>query len=119
MAEISAPYNYCRKNAIEPAVKYIEPTDAQLQGVIAALKNGRLDFFEVQNYGSSNGGTSSASDPIVLPDTEDDSSLTAYRIHFQIFRLYMCRAVACLIIARPELLQIMAQCGLAGSIKRR
>lgn len=58
MEETSVPYSSYWDNAVEQLVVYIEPDDEQLQRVVAALNEGRLDFSSLQNYGSSNGGNS-------------------------------------------------------------
>ncbi|HZW21564.1 hypothetical protein [Noviherbaspirillum sp.] len=58
MAETSVPYSSYWDNAIEQVAVYIEPSDDQLQRVVAALNEGRLDFSTLQNFGSANGGES-------------------------------------------------------------
>lgn len=58
MAETSVPYSTYWDNALEQVVVYIEPDDKQLQQVVSALNEGRLDFSALQNYGSANGGSS-------------------------------------------------------------
>ena len=58
MAETSVPYASYWDDALEQVVVYIEPDDEQLQRVVAALNDGRLEFSSLQNYGSSNGGAS-------------------------------------------------------------
>lgn len=58
MAETSVPYTPYWKNALDQAMVYIDPSDEQLQSMVAALNEGRLEFSSLQNYGASNGGTS-------------------------------------------------------------
>lgn len=58
MAETSVPYSSYWDNAIEQVAVYIEPDDEQLQRVVAALNEGRLDFSILQEFGSANGGQS-------------------------------------------------------------
>ncbi len=58
MEETSVPYGYYWDNAIDQVMVYIDPNDAQLKEVVAALNDGRLPFSSLQEYGSSNGGIS-------------------------------------------------------------
>lgn len=58
MDETGVPYSAYWDNAIEQVVVYIAPNAEQLHTMVAALNEGRLDFSELQNYGSSNGGAS-------------------------------------------------------------
>ncbi|HJV73749.1 MAG TPA: hypothetical protein VJ654_05965 [Noviherbaspirillum sp.] len=58
MEETGVPYSAYWNKAIEQVVVYIVPTAEQLHSMLSALNEGRLDFSDLQNYGSSNGGTS-------------------------------------------------------------
>lgn len=58
MDEDAVPYTRYWDRAIDQAVVYIEPDDEQLERMIAALNEGRLAFSRLQDFGSSNGGTS-------------------------------------------------------------
>jgi hypothetical protein len=58
MPETDVPYSAYWKNAIEQKVVYIEPDDAELGCILEALKDHRLDFDELQEYGAANGGMS-------------------------------------------------------------
>lgn len=58
MAETSVPYSSYWDNALEQVMVYIEPDEEQLQRVVAALNEGRLDFSRLQDFGSANGGQS-------------------------------------------------------------
>jgi hypothetical protein len=58
MDEDAVPYTRYWDNAIDQAMVYIEPDDDQLSKMVAALNEGRLDFSSLQDFGSSNGGTS-------------------------------------------------------------
>lgn len=58
MSETSVPYSPYWENGIAQVMVYIEPDDEQLDRMFAALNDGRLDFSTLQNFGSSNGGTS-------------------------------------------------------------
>lgn len=58
MDETSVPYSAYWEGSIEQVMVYIEPDEAQLRRIMTALNEGRLDFSTLQNFGSSNGGTS-------------------------------------------------------------
>ncbi|HEY8100674.1 MAG TPA: hypothetical protein VIF82_07955 [Burkholderiaceae bacterium] len=58
MDEDAVPYTYCWDNAIDQAMVYIEPDDEQLERMITALNEGRLEFSRLQDFGTANGGTS-------------------------------------------------------------
>ena len=58
MNETEVPYARCWDNALDQVMVYIEPDDTQLQAMLAALSDGRLDYAALQTYGGSNGGTS-------------------------------------------------------------
>lgn len=58
MAETDVPYGLCWENAVDQVMVYLEPTQEQLELILNALKEGRLRFSDLQDYGSSNGGFS-------------------------------------------------------------
>lgn len=58
MREDAVPYGHRWDNEIDQAMVYIVPNDEQLTRILAALKERRLAFDDLQNYGSSAGGTS-------------------------------------------------------------
>lgn len=58
MAETNVPYSSYWENSQEQVMVYITPDNEQLQRIVAALNEGRLDFATLQNFGSSNGGQS-------------------------------------------------------------
>jgi len=59
MTETDVPYTPYWDNLLEQRIIYIQPDDEQLTSILAALNEGRLSLDELQNYGSSDGGTSS------------------------------------------------------------
>ncbi|MGZ5856239.1 MAG: hypothetical protein ACXWJK_03275 [Burkholderiaceae bacterium] len=56
--EDAVPYTRYWDNAIDQVMVYIEPDDDQLERMVSALNEGRLEFSRLQDFGSSNGGTS-------------------------------------------------------------
>jgi hypothetical protein len=58
MREDAVPYGHRWDNEIDQAMVYIVPNDEQLSTILAALQERRLRFEDLQNYGSSSGGTS-------------------------------------------------------------
>ncbi|GAB3452748.1 hypothetical protein GCM10027321_01890 [Massilia terrae] len=58
MREDAVPYGHRWSDEIDQAMVYIVPNDEQLHAILAALNERRLPFGELQNYGSSAGGTS-------------------------------------------------------------
>jgi hypothetical protein len=58
MREDAVPYGHRWDNEIDQAMVYIEPSEEQLAQILAALNERRLPFGDLQNYGSSAGGTS-------------------------------------------------------------
>lgn len=58
MREDAVPYGHRWNDEIDQAMVYIVPNDEQLHAILAALNERRLPFSELQNYGSSAGGTS-------------------------------------------------------------
>ncbi|GAB3414368.1 hypothetical protein NX774_00105 [Massilia agilis] len=58
MREDAVPYGHRWENEIDQAMVYIVPNDEQLARILAALQERRLEFGDLQNYGSSAGGTS-------------------------------------------------------------
>ncbi|OON62998.1 hypothetical protein B0920_06135 [Massilia sp. KIM] len=59
MAETDVPYTPYWQNQIEQRIVYIQPDGEQLKSILTALNERRLSLDELQNYGSSAGGTSS------------------------------------------------------------
>ncbi|WP_026354628.1 hypothetical protein [Massilia niastensis] len=59
MAETDVPYTRYWDNELEQRIVYIQPDAEQLKSILAALNERRLSLDELQNYGSSAGGTSS------------------------------------------------------------
>jgi hypothetical protein len=59
MAETDVPYTRYWDNELEQRIIYIQPDAEQLSSILAALNEHRLSLDELQNYGSSDGGTSS------------------------------------------------------------
>ena len=59
MTETAVHYTPYWDNLLEQRIVYIQPDDEQLGAIITALNERRLSLDELQNYGSSDGGTSS------------------------------------------------------------
>jgi len=59
MTETAVPYTPYWDNLLEQRIVYIQPDDEQLGAILAALNERRLSLDELQNYGSSDGGSSS------------------------------------------------------------
>ena len=59
MTETDVPYTPYWDQQIEQRIIYIPPDAEQLVSILAALNERRLSLDELQNYGSSAGGTSS------------------------------------------------------------
>lgn len=59
MTETAVPYTPYWDNLLEQRIVYIQPDDEQLGAILAALNDRRLSLDELQNYGSSDGGSSS------------------------------------------------------------
>lgn len=59
MAETDVPYTPYWQDQIEQRIVYIQPDGEQLKSILTALNERRLSLDELQNYGSSAGGTSS------------------------------------------------------------
>ena len=59
MPETGVPYTPYWDNLLEQRIVYIQPDDEQLGSIVTALNERRLSLDELQNYGSSDGGTSS------------------------------------------------------------
>jgi hypothetical protein len=57
MDEDAVPYTLYWDNAIDQAIVYIEPDDEQLERVVTALNEGKLEFARLQEFGASSGGT--------------------------------------------------------------
>lgn len=58
MAETDVPYTKYWDNELEQRIVYLQPDPAQLQSIVAALNERRLSLDDLQNFGSSDGGTS-------------------------------------------------------------
>jgi hypothetical protein len=58
MREDEVPYGAYWHDQVEQVMVYIEPTDEQLNAIVAALNARRLAFDKLQDYGGSGGGTS-------------------------------------------------------------
>lgn len=61
MDEDAVPYTPCWENEIDQAIVYIEPSDDQLEQMVNALNEGRLEFSRLQDFGGANGGVSTIS----------------------------------------------------------
>ena len=59
MTETDVPYTPYWDNQLEQRIVYIDPDDEQLAAILAALNERKLSLDELQNYGSSDGGSSS------------------------------------------------------------
>lgn len=59
MSETDVPYTRYWDNGVEQRIVYIQPDPEQLASILLALNDRRLSLDELQNYGSSAGGTSS------------------------------------------------------------
>lgn len=59
MTETDVPYTPYWDNLLEQRIVYIQPDDGQLDSILEALNAHRLSLDELQNFGSSDGGTSS------------------------------------------------------------
>lgn len=59
MPETSVPYTPYWDGQLEQRIVYLQPDDEQLKAILSALNERRLSLDELQNYGSSAGGTSS------------------------------------------------------------
>jgi hypothetical protein len=58
MAETDVPYARYWDNEVEQRIIYIEPDADQLKAILAALNDRRLSLDQLQEFGSSAGGTS-------------------------------------------------------------
>ena len=58
MDEDQVPYVKYWDDAIDQVMVYIEPDDAQLEVLLKALHEGRLDYHHLQDYGGTRGGMS-------------------------------------------------------------
>jgi len=59
MTETDVPYTPYWEDLLEQRIVYIQPDDEQLAAIVSALNQRKLSLDELQNYGSSAGGTSS------------------------------------------------------------
>ncbi|VXB75465.1 hypothetical protein [Massilia sp. 9I] len=58
MAETDVPYTKYWDNELEQRIIYLNPDPEQLTSIVAALNDGRLSLDALQEFGSSDGGTS-------------------------------------------------------------
>jgi hypothetical protein len=58
MAETDVPYTKYWDNELEQRIVYLNPDPEQLASIVAALNERRLSLDDLQNFGSSAGGTS-------------------------------------------------------------
>lgn len=58
MAETDVPYTKYWDNELEQRIVYLHPDAEQLKSIVAALNERRLSLDDLQNFGSSAGGTS-------------------------------------------------------------
>ncbi|HVL77271.1 MAG TPA: hypothetical protein VM406_14745 [Noviherbaspirillum sp.] len=58
VGETEVPYTRCWDNAIDQVVVYIEPDEKELQEIVKALNDGRLEFRSLQEFGGADGGSS-------------------------------------------------------------
>ncbi|MGI4720575.1 MAG: hypothetical protein ACRYGO_11670 [Janthinobacterium lividum] len=58
MAETDVPYTKYWDNELEQRIVYLHPDPEQLKSIVAALNERRLSIDDLQNFGSSAGGTS-------------------------------------------------------------
>jgi hypothetical protein len=58
MTETDVPYTLQWPNALDQVAVYIDPEPEQLQAILEALKDGRLDYQRLQDYGAADSGTS-------------------------------------------------------------
>jgi hypothetical protein len=56
--EDQVPYTEAWPGTLAQVMVYIEPDDAQLERIVTALKDGRLDFERLQEFGGLDGGVS-------------------------------------------------------------
>jgi hypothetical protein len=59
MTETAVPYTPYWDDLLEQRIVYIQPDEQQLAAILKALNERKLSLDELQNYGSSAGGTSS------------------------------------------------------------
>jgi hypothetical protein len=58
MAETDVPYTKYWDNELEQRIVYLQPDADQLAAIVTALNERRLSLDDLQNFGSSAGGTS-------------------------------------------------------------
>lgn len=58
MREDAVPYGHRWENEVDQVMVYIVPNDEQLAAILAALNDRRIELSQLQDYGSSAGGTS-------------------------------------------------------------
>jgi hypothetical protein len=58
MTETDVPYTREWDNELDQVAVYIDPDESQLQAILAALNDGRLDYQRLQEYGAADSGSS-------------------------------------------------------------
>ena len=58
MAETDVPYTRYWHDELEHRIIYLHPDQEQLKSIVTALNEGRLSLDALQEFGSSDGGTS-------------------------------------------------------------
>lgn len=58
MREDEVPYSRYWENGIDQVMVYIAPDEEQLQAILRALNEGRLNYSTLQQFGTAEGGTS-------------------------------------------------------------
>jgi hypothetical protein len=58
MREDAVPYGHRWEDEVDQVMVYIVPNDEQLSQILAALNERRIQLNQLQDYGSSAGGTS-------------------------------------------------------------
>ncbi len=58
MKETDVPYTQYWDNELEQRIVYLHPDAEQLKSIVAALNEGRLSLDALQEFGSSDGGSS-------------------------------------------------------------
>lgn len=58
MNETDVPYSLYWENSREQVMVYIHPNEDQLQAIVTALNEERLDYSSLQDFGDASGGTS-------------------------------------------------------------
>jgi hypothetical protein len=58
MTETDVPYTRQWPNALDQVAVYIDPDPQQLEAILHALNDGRLDYQKLQEYGAADNGSS-------------------------------------------------------------